>query len=54
LEAGGKLPYDARPLFDLAQEQTARIAGDVTTVEPGHHVTVSKGLKLEGGFVTPS
>ncbi len=43
LEAGGKLPHDARPLFDLAQEQTARIAGDVAAVEPGRHVTVPKG-----------
>jgi hypothetical protein len=47
LETGGKLPRDARPLFDLAQRQTARIAGDAATAGPGRHVTASKGLNWQ-------
>ena len=44
-KTGGKLRDDPGALLHLAQQQTARIAGDYAPVKPTPHFALSEGMK---------
>src|SRR2546426_8379329 len=51
-EAGRELPEDPRPPLHLPQQQTAAVRRDASPVEPGHDVTLRKGVKPEADLGT--
>src|SRR5207302_7653666 len=46
-EAAGELLDEVELRFDLAEQQTARIGGDLPPVETGHDLTGSEGLEKQ-------